>query len=102
LSKLKDYTLQAKEIEATVTALSLVKTTDTKYGKRAYTEATVTVNSATFQIRLWLGPEGSTDINLRSTTAKVLMKYKCKKLADLIGKKVKLVLDNRGFYRWAT
>jgi hypothetical protein len=36
----------------------------------------------------------------RSNVYKLLVKYGCKKLKELVGKKVQIRIDNRGFYRF--
>jgi hypothetical protein len=36
----------------------------------------------------------------RSNVYKLLTKYNCKKLKELVGKKVQIRIDNRGFYRF--
>ena len=38
-------------------------------------------------------------VHPRSNLYKLLKKYGCKKLKDLIGKEVELYIDSRGFYR---
>jgi hypothetical protein len=36
----------------------------------------------------------------KSNVYKLLAKYNCKKLKELVGKKVQIRIDNRGFYRF--
>ena len=101
VSGLDSYVLQAETSTGTVESLGDIEIIDTKYGKREFVKALVNLGKAgSVDIRIWLGKEGNKTINVRSNTYKLMAKHNVKKLSQLVGKEVSLVVDSEGYYRW--
>lgn len=74
----------------------------TKYGKSYRIPITIKVRNTTYDIGLFVREKSIQKgvFHPRSNIYKLLVKYGAKKLKDLVGKKVQLRIDARGFYRF--
>lgn len=105
--KMLDEILELKvadeeEIVGTVNSILTPTKIKTKFGEQVRIPISVKIDDKTdVVISLFVKEKTLTAKKLhpRSSLAKLLMKYRCKSLKELVGKKVLVRMDNRGFYR---
>jgi len=96
----EDYELLGETAEGKITAIGTGEVVDTKFGERKRIPITVDLggNNA-IDINIWVAVKGSS-IRPNSNAGRLLKKCNVKKLSELIGKKVPLRIDTRGFHRF--
>jgi hypothetical protein len=88
--------------EGEVTNIGEPELIETKFGNTYRIPITVDIRGSEIQIGVFVR-EKSIQRGLfhpRSNIYKLLVKYGCKKLKELVGKKVQVRIDSRGFYRF--
>jgi hypothetical protein len=88
-------------ITATVTSIGEPKEQQTRFGTRLYAPMLLEYEGKNITINLWL-PKKTKIIHPKSNLYKILKRYGCTKLTELVGKQIQLYLDQNGFWRVQT
>jgi len=98
---LNEFTVPEKITKGKVISFGDVEEIKTQFGNGLRITVNVEVNKQVYPVSLVTSGKvlDRQIIHPRSNLFKILNKYNCKKLTDLIGKEVELELNAKGFYR---
>jgi len=96
----EEFELIGESAEGKVLSIGAPEPVTTKFGDRRRIPVTIELpGSQTIDISLWIPAKGNV-IRFNSTTGKLLKKLKITKISEMVGKKVPLMIDGKGFHRW--
>jgi len=98
---LSELEIMEEQIEGTVESIGEPEEIETKFGRNYRVPIAVKTKKATIETNVWVTERSLKQgiLHPRSNLYKLLTAYKCKSLKELVGKKVTLRVDSRGFYR---
>ena len=102
--KIEDLEIPEKNVKGKVISIAGIDEVKTRYGDNIRITLNVEVGGFVHKVSLITTKKTLERqvIHPRSNLYKILTKYGCKKIRDLVGKEVELELTNRGFYRIVT
>jgi hypothetical protein len=102
MQKIEDMEIAGETEEGIIKKIGESEEIETKFGLTHRVPITVDIRGSSVEIGVFIRDKSIERgmFHPRSNVYKLLAKYNCKKLKDLIGKKVQIRIDNRGFYRF--
>jgi hypothetical protein len=99
---IEDMEIAGEIEEGIVKSIGEPSEVETKFGKSHRVPIILEVKGKELPISVFVRDTSMTRgmFHPRSNIYKLLAKYNCKKLGDLVGKKVQIRIDSRGFYRF--
>ena len=94
-----EYVIQEEATEGVVKGFGEVEIRTTKFGERKVIPIIVETEAGEVTINLFLNPDRK-QLHPNSNAYRLLRRVGVKSLKDLVGRKVPLRIDNRGFYRF--
>lgn len=96
-----EIAVQPRRATGTIKRLGEIQQTTTRFGERYRLPVFVEVNGQEMELSLWLTPRTVEQKKAHPNTnvAKLLTSLGITKLSELVGQKVNLAVDERGFYR---
>jgi hypothetical protein len=99
--KIEDFIVPDIRTKGKVISVVNTQEVETKFGKNIRVTFNVEINKNVYPVSLIISKKSAETkvIHPRSSAFRILSKYGCKTIKDLIGKEVELELNARGFYR---
>lgn len=96
-----DYKMMSEDaVEGTIKALGEPTIQATRFGERKRLPVILeTPDGQEITVNIWLSPT-STVIRPNSNVGRLLRKLGAAAIPDIVGKKINLIVDNRGFHRF--
>lgn len=97
---MEDYELLGETTEGKIINVGKGEVIETKFGERKRIPIEVELDSGeTIKINVWVSAKSST-IRPNSNVGRLLKKLKVTKLSEIVGKKVPLRINSRGFHNF--
>jgi len=93
--------LAEEQVEGTIKALGSPEKVETRWGTSYRVPLVIDIKGKEIEVSLFITQKAAETgiLHPRSNAYRLLSKFKCKKLKELVGKKVTLRVDQTGFYR---